>query len=84
MSRSEPVRDEEIIDAIEAALEDGEAIPYGGVPTDAIADRTPLQISSVRKRCKRLTEEGELDRVVGVPRNGRPRPSYRLTRSNKD
>lgn len=72
------VSDDELVAGIEAAVEDGERdLCAGGVAVPVLAERVGLEKSWVRRRCRRLVEEGRLTTVEGVDRESfRPRTGY--------
>lgn len=75
---SPPLSDDDIVAAVEQALEDGERdLCAGGVAPPVVAERVGLKESWVRERCSRLAEEGRLQAVDGVaPDTLQPRTGY--------
>ena len=72
------VTDEEVIEALEDAFEDGATDGMGGgVPPEEIEKRTALSQSTISKRLRFLANKGDIEQVWGTggSRNT-PRPSY--------
>lgn len=73
------VTDDQILAAIEEAIEAGETDITGGAPPPAVAARVPLQSTTVSKRLSELAAEGEIEQVWGWPNPGASaRRSYRI------
>jgi hypothetical protein len=78
--RPKTVTDEDLLLAIRDAILDGETDPAaGGVHPEVLADRVALSPSTLKDRCRRLREEGRLEKVRGLnPATSSPRWSYQL------
>lgn len=70
--------DDDVLAEIEAAIEDGERdLCAGGVAVPVLADRLDRDLSTIRRRCKRLEQAGRLQTVQGVAQDSlQPRTGY--------
>lgn len=76
--RPKAVPDEDLLDAVLDAVQDGDTDPAnGGVHPEVLAERLPLSESTIKDRCRRLRADGQLVKVRGLnPRLRSPRWSY--------
>lgn len=75
---SPKVSDDDLVEEIEAAVAEGERdLCAGGVAASVLADRLDRSVSQMRRRCRRLVEDGQLIAVDGVDRESlQPRTGY--------
>jgi hypothetical protein len=75
---SEAIGTGEILDAVEAALDDDETDAFeGGVHPSTVADRLSVSEGAAQSHMSELANRGELRRVDGInPETTQPRTSY--------
>ena len=77
MTPSNAVTDEDVLAAIEEAIEEGDTDIGGGAPPPAIAARLPIMTRTVAKRVRDLEDEGVIEQVWGLGGpHSKPRRSY--------
>lgn len=80
MTQRWQVDDEEIIEAVREAFQEGETdLVDGGVHPSTVADRVDIETSTAHHRCRELAADGELVKCRGAdPETWRVRTSYVL------
>jgi len=61
---------DELVTTIADLAAVGETLPGGGVALDTIADHSEFARSTLEKHCRRLADDGDLERLWGIGDNG--------------
>jgi len=77
--RPQKVSDEEIVDTVANAFEEGDTdLLDGGVPAEEVADRVGYHVGTVEDRLRALVDDGRLVQVDGAnPETYHSRISYK-------